>query len=116
MIAVSGESFDTEVRTSMEPVLVDFWGPRCAPCLELMPAVEEMAEEFDGRLKIVKVNATENRKLCIQLKVMGLPTFLLFAGGQELARKSGEVSALELRQWIAERLPGLVSAHERIGD
>ncbi len=104
MIAVTTASFDTEVRGSTQPVLVDFWGPRCAPCLALMPVVEELADQFHGRLNVVKVNASENRKLCIQLGVMGLPTFLFFAQGQERARQTGEVTAQELRQWIEERL------------
>ena len=54
-------------------VLVDFWGPRCQPCLALMPAVEALEESYEGRLKLVKVNAPENRTVCRDLKVMGLP-------------------------------------------
>ncbi|HWP41942.1 MAG TPA: thioredoxin family protein [Blastocatellia bacterium] len=104
MKAITTDTFDAEVRQALEPVLVDFWGPRCAPCLALMPAVEKLADQYEGRLKVVKVNASENRKLCIQLRVLGLPTFLLFIGGNEVARKTGEIKAGELPAWIEETL------------
>lgn len=110
MIDVNMESFEVEVNQSALPVLVDFWGPRCAPCLALMPFVEKLGEQFEEQLKIVKVNSAENRKLCIQLRVMSLPTFLLFCDGREVARKTGEVTAEDLRAWVIEQLgePGEV--------
>lgn len=104
MIAVTTETFDVEIQQETRPVLVDFWGPRCGPCLALMPYVEELAERYDGKLKVVKVNANENRQLCVRLKVMSLPTFLFFANGQEVARLTGEVNASRLQQWVEERL------------
>lgn len=104
MIDVSTESFEAEVGQSDSPVLVDFWGPRCAPCLALMPFVEKLADRFNERLKVVKVNSMENRKLCIQLKVMSLPTFLLFREGREVSRKTGEVTIGELESWVSEQL------------
>lgn len=103
MIAVTTETFEAEVRQSDQPVLVDFWGPRCAPCLALMPSVEDLALEYQGRIKVVKINANENRPLCIQLKVMGLPTFLLFESGREVDRLTGEVNSGELHHWVEER-------------
>ena len=105
MISATTETFDVEVHHASQPVLVDFWGPRCAPCIALMPFVEKLAEQYDGQLKVVKVNAQENRRLCVQLKVMGLPTFLFFVRGQEVARKTGDVRGDELEQWVEERLP-----------
>jgi len=104
MIDVNSDGFEAEVSQSERPVLVDFWGPRCAPCLALMPFVEKLAEQFREELKVVKVNSMENRKLCIELKVMSLPTFLLFRGGQEVARKTGEITAGELQTWVIEQL------------
>jgi thioredoxin 1 len=104
MIDVSADRFESEVTRSELPVLVDFWGPRCAPCLALMPFVEKLADQFKDQLKVVKVNSMENRKLCIQLKVMSLPTFLLFRGSRELSRKTGGITAGELQAWLIDQL------------
>jgi thioredoxin 1 len=89
MIEVNKENFSTEVLEASETVVVDFWGPSCQPCLKLMPDVEELAKAYDGKAKIVKLNSAENRRLCIDLKVMGLPSFLVFKDGKEVARISG---------------------------
>ena len=90
MVELNRDNFESEVKESRLPVLIDFWGPRCVPCLNLMPRVEKLAQEFDGRLKVAKLNATENRMLCARLQVMGLPTFLLYKNGGEIGRVSGQ--------------------------
>jgi thioredoxin 1 len=100
MEAIALDTFDAVVLRSTEPVIVDFWGPRCAPCLALMPHVETLAEEYRGRVKVVKADASENRELCIRLRVMKLPTFVAFADGVEVARRTGDVNAGELREWV----------------
>ena len=89
-VEVNRDNFEQEVLKSKEPVLVDFWGPQCKPCLALMPAVEELEKDFVGRLKIGKFNAAENRMLCAKLRVMSLPTFLFYKGGVEIKRLVGE--------------------------
>jgi thioredoxin 1 len=89
-IELNRDSFEREVSTSKELVLIDFWGPQCKPCLALMPSVERIEKEYDGRLKVAKVNAAENRMLCAKLRVMGLPTFLFYRGGEEVKRLTGE--------------------------
>jgi len=89
-VEVNRDNFEQEVLKSKEPVLVDFWGPQCKPCLALMPAVEELEKDFVGRLKIGKLNAAENRMLCAKLRVMSLPTFLFYKGGVEIKRLVGE--------------------------
>ncbi len=71
-------------------MLIDFWGPRCVPCLALMPAVEKLEEEYEGRFTLVKVNATENRQIARDLKVIAMPTFVLYRDGAEVERLSGE--------------------------
>src|SRR2546425_1208278 len=71
-------------------VLVDFWGPRCQPCLALMPAVESLEAHYEGRLRLVKVSAPENRAVCRQLGVMGLPTYVLLRNGAEVERLTGD--------------------------
>ena len=89
-IELNRDSFESEVLASKEPVLIDFWGPQCKPCLALMPSVERIEKEYTGRLKVAKVNAVENRMLCAKLRVMGLPTFLFYKGGEEVKRLTGE--------------------------
>lgn len=89
-IEVNRENYETEVNGSDKPVLVDFWGPQCKPCLALMPSVEEIEKEYEGKLKVTKLNATENRMLCAKLRVMGLPTFLFYKNGTEVKRIKGE--------------------------
>jgi len=86
---VSTASFETDVVQSDKVVLVDFWGPRCGPCLALMPQVEALAEKYGERLEVAKIDASKNRRLCLRLKVLGLPTFLLYKDGQELKRLTG---------------------------
>ena len=89
-LELNRDNFETEVQGSDTPVLVDFWGPRCRPCIALMPSVEELGKTYEGRLKVAKINATENRMLCARLRVLGLPTFLLYKDGVEVRRLSGE--------------------------
>lgn len=100
---VTTDSFPTAVAAAPGPVLVDFWGPQCKPCLALMPAVERLAERFAGQVRVVKVNAHENRRLCINLRVMGLPAFLLFRDGKEIKRLAGDaVTSRDLERLLAE--------------
>ncbi len=87
---ITESNFDTEVLESSIPVIVDVWGPRCVPCVALDPTMDALAEEFRDRVKIVKVVAPENRKLCGSLRVMGLPAMLGFTGGKETARIGGD--------------------------
>ena len=85
-------------------VLVDVWGPSCAPCLALMPHVEALAEQRAG-LRVVKVEAPKARRLCMELKVMGLPAFLLFRDGEEIARLSEpDLRPARLQSWLDETL------------
>lgn len=108
MIDVTRETFEQEVKQASKPVLVDFWGPRCGPCLALMPLVEELSTRFSEQLKVVKVNAQENRRLCVELKVLSLPTFLFFNRGQEQARLSGDIHADALQPWVEAQLGNLM--------
>jgi thioredoxin 1 len=90
VIELNRDSYEAEVLESREPVLVDFWGPQCQPCLALMPVVERIEREYAGKLKLAKVNASMNRMLCAKLRVLGLPTFILYNGGVEVRRLAGE--------------------------
>lgn len=95
------ESYEREVLNSKGPVLVDFWGPQCKPCLALMPAIEQFERDYTGRLKVAKVNASENRMLCAKLRVLGLPSFLLYRDGVEVKRLTGEdITKKDLKEAI----------------
>ncbi len=84
--------------------LVDVWGTDCQPCLALMPAIERLAEERE-ELRVVKVEAPKARRLCIQLRVMGLPAFLLFKDGEEIARVNGaDLTEAKIREWLDKSL------------
>jgi thioredoxin 1 len=91
MQAVSRDSYPTEVIAASHtvPVLVDFWGPRCGPCMKMLPWVEQLAEQNLGRVKMVKLNSEENRRFCVDLGIMGLPTFVLYRDGSEVRRLTG---------------------------
>jgi thioredoxin 1 len=103
---VNADIFEKEVVQSEVPVLVDFWGPQCAPCLALMPKVEGLAEKYAEKLKITKVDASKNRRLCLTLKVIGLPTFLFYKNGNEVDRLSGNSLKIEEIEEAVERIIG----------
>lgn len=108
MVEVNRDNFEAEVVQAGLPVLVDFWGPACGPCLALMPTVEELAREWAGRLKVVKVNAAENRRLCLAQRVFTLPTFLVFYGGREVGRLvGGDITPEGLQEFVRQVLTEL---------
>ena len=96
MVEATPETFKDLTREGS--VLVDFWGPRCQPCLKMMPTVEKLEEESAGAVKVVKVNASENRDVCRELRVFGLPTYVLLRDGQELERLSGDVTKEDIEK------------------
>ena len=91
---------------SQGTVLVDVWGPSCQPCFALMPHVERLADQRDD-LSVVKLEAPKARRLCMELRVMGLPAFLLFRDGEEVGRLAGgDVTADKLDDWLEGLLEG----------
>lgn len=101
VMELNRDNFESEVFQSKVPVLVDFWGPQCKPCLALMPAVEKLEKDYAGRFKVLKLNAAENRMLCAKLRVMGLPAFLFYKDGVEINRIVGEhITERDLREAI----------------
>lgn len=98
------ETFEEEVIQSTHPVVVDFWGPQCVPCLALMPRIEALEERCRDRIKITKVEAPRNRRLCLELKVMSLPTLLFFKDGKEVDRLTGDVTINAIEDSIKKLL------------
>jgi thioredoxin 1 len=88
-VAVTEQTFDTEVLQSTVPVLVDFWAAWCGPCRAIAPAVEEIATEYAGKLKVVKIDVDENPEVAGRYGVLGIPTLILFKGGKVAERMVG---------------------------
>jgi thioredoxin 1 len=97
-------NFKSEVIDSKIPVLVDFWAPWCGPCKMIAPAVEELAKEYAGRLKIGKVNVDESSKAATQYSIMSIPTILFFRDGKVSDQIVGAMSKSELKKKIEEHI------------
>jgi thioredoxin 2 len=110
--ATAGE-FAAVVEHSPIPVLVDFWAPWCGPCRMVEPAVEKLARDLAGRLKVAKLNTDEEPSVQARFGVRGIPTLILLEGGRELDRVTGALPEPALRKWLAARLPAPAGPRER---
>jgi thioredoxin 1 len=79
---VTDDSFEAEVLKSDKPVLVDFWAPWCGPCRMVAPVVEELSEEYDGKVKFLKLNTDDNVNIAVRYGIRSIPTLLMFKGGE----------------------------------
>jgi thioredoxin 1 len=101
---VTDEKFNDEVLQSDLPVLVDFWAPWCGPCRSIAPAVEELAREYSGRIKVGKMNVDENPQTPSSFGIRGIPTLILFKGGKAVNQVVGAVPKNKLKALIEDSL------------
>ena len=101
--AVTDTNFETDVLSSDKPTLVDFWAEWCGPCRAIAPTVEAVAEEFDGKANVVKMNVDENMNVPQRYGIRGIPTLILFKNGQEQERYvGGNISREKLAELIQQ--------------
>ena len=100
----SDTSFEADVLQSDTPVLVDFWAEWCGPCKAIAPTLDELAKAYDGKLQIVKVNVDENRNVPAKYGIRGIPTLMMFKGGEHLATQVGAMSKTQLTELIDKHL------------
>ena len=104
LVDISASDFQPAVTESPVPVLADFWAPWCGPCRMVGPAVEKIANDLAGRVKVVKVNTDEQPDLGARFGVRSIPTLILFEGGKEKDRVIGARPAPALRSWLDSKL------------
>jgi thioredoxin 1 len=101
-VKVTDKTFQEEVLASDTPVLVDFWAEWCGPCKMIHPALEELAVEFEGKLKVAKINVDENPNLPAKYGVRGIPALFMFKGGEVVSNRTGAAPKASLKGWIEE--------------
>ncbi len=103
-LRLTDANFEREVLESDIPVLVDFWASWCPPCKMVEPVIEELAAEYNGRLKVGKLHVDQNPKTASRYQIMGVPTFALFQAGEVLHQRTGAQSKGQLLQMLGQVL------------
>lgn len=103
-ITLTSSNFKTEVIDSDEPILIDFWAPWCGPCRSMNPVVEDIADEYEGKLRVGKVNIDEETAITAAFQVMSVPTFVIMKGQDVLAAQIGAMPKSELKAMIDRAL------------
>jgi thioredoxin 1 len=104
VLDVTDNTFDTEVIKGNLPVLVDFWAPWCGPCKMVAPVVEALSQEFEGKVKFVKVNTDESPNTAQQFQISGIPSLLLFKDGNVVDQVVGAVPKSQLQNMITRHV------------
>jgi thioredoxin 1 len=103
-VAVTDASFKQDVLESEVPVLVDFWAPWCGPCRMVAPVVDEIAQQYEGQVKVVKLNTDENPNVASQYGIRSIPTLMIFKGGQRVDMVVGAVPKTTLANTLEKYL------------
>lgn len=101
-VKVTDSSFKDDVIDADMPVLVDFWAEWCGPCKQIGPALEEISEEFVGKVKVAKINIDDDPDTPVKFHVRGIPTMMIFKEGQVVATKVGAMTKTKLAEWVSE--------------
>ncbi|MFU8876592.1 MAG: thioredoxin TrxA [Wenzhouxiangellaceae bacterium] len=101
---VTDTSFEDEVINAGQPVLVDYWAEWCGPCKMIEPLLHELADEYQDRIKIAKVNIDENQQITSQFKIRGIPTLMVFNDGKVQGMKVGAVTKGVLKEFIEQHI------------
>ncbi len=101
-VKVTDETFENDVLKSDKPVLVDFWAEWCGPCKQIAPALEQIAEELAGQVTIAKVDIDNSPTTPARYGVRGIPTMMLFRGGQMASMKVGAMPKSKILEWLSE--------------
>lgn len=104
MLILTDQSFEKEVLKSDLPVLVDFWASWCGPCLMAGPIIEELAKEYEGKIKVGKLNVDENPKIAEKYGILSIPTVIIFKEGKEIKRQVGFPGKQGYRKFLEEIL------------
>ena len=97
-------AFNAQLAKSDLPMVVDFWAPWCGPCRTMAPAYEKVSQDLQGRARFVKVNTEDEQGLAAKFNIRSIPTLAIFAGGREIARQSGAMSAPDVARWVSAAL------------
>jgi thioredoxin 1 len=104
IVNITNDNFDTEILQADQPVLMDFWAEWCAPCKQIAPILDQIADEYKGRLQIAKLDVEENQSIAMKYGVRSIPTLMLFKGGVVEAQHVGMLSKEQLTKILDEKL------------